>query len=66
MSYKLLLFSPPSILTSPPTPLPNTHTNTEATLGDKFLKNVAMGEEDSDILSTLGELLVERFGAVRK
>jgi hypothetical protein len=46
-------------------PSPNAHT-TEAALGDKFLKNVAMGEDDSDILSALGELLVERFGAVTK
>nr|AET85053.1 nitrite reductase [Nannochloropsis sp. W2J3B] len=38
----------------------------EAALGEKFLKNVAMGEEDSDVLSALGELLVERFGAVKK
>jgi hypothetical protein len=38
----------------------------EAQLGDKFLKNVAMGENDADVIQALGEILVERFGAVQR
>lgn len=42
------------------------NTYTEALLGDKFLKNVPMGEEDADLLASLGQILEERFGAVKK
>jgi ferredoxin-nitrite reductase len=38
----------------------------EAALGDKFLKNVAMGDADADVLAALGQILEERFGAVKK
>lgn len=38
----------------------------EAALGDKFLKNVPMGDADADVLAALGQILEERFGAVKK
>ena len=44
---------------------PRTH-GAEAALGEKFLKNVAMGDNDDDVFAVLGDLLVERFGAVKK
>jgi hypothetical protein len=54
---------------SPPPFPPPQHTQTkttEAALGDKVFKNVPMGENDADLLASLGEILVGRFGAVKK
>jgi len=35
-------------------------------LGDKFLKNVAMGEDDNLIVEALSRVLEEKFGATPK
>lgn len=38
----------------------------EPELGDKFLTNVAMGENDADVIEALGKILVEKFNAKPK
>lgn len=39
---------------------------TEAELGEKHLTNVAMGNEDEDVIEALGKILVEKFNAKPK